>query len=358
MAEQARQGSYIARFVAALRTALAVDPTRVHWIDCVKGITILLVVFHHAQDGVDATIGLSETFNYYYKILSPVRMPLFFLVAGLFAARAINGPLRSFLDGKILHFAYFYLLWSAIIFAFRYGLSGLANNKMRAEELLMILWDPLPTIWFLYALLLAFAAMRLLRGVAPAYVVGFAAVVQAHYFASGPTGIVIVDKFSYVFVYFAIGVYASEWIRAQAAKTTVLRWLAACAVFGLAAAYFRSNDLIHSPLGYFTLSAASAAAIIGTAWLGTRAGLLKPIVIVGNHSFEIYLTHFASVAATRIVLMKLGVTEPVVIFAAAILSAVVFALVLGAATRGTFASFLFERPRFLRLRGQPVAGAD
>lgn len=30
MAEQARQGSYIARFFASLRTALAVDPTRVH----------------------------------------------------------------------------------------------------------------------------------------------------------------------------------------------------------------------------------------------------------------------------------------------------------------------------------------
>ncbi len=49
----------------------------------------------------------------------PFRIPAFFLIAGLFASRGIDKDWRSFLDSKILHFAYFYVLWLTIQFVFR-----------------------------------------------------------------------------------------------------------------------------------------------------------------------------------------------------------------------------------------------
>jgi uncharacterized membrane protein YcfT len=47
----------------------------------------------------------------------PFRMPDFFLISGLFLTSRINRPWREYADSKILHFAYFYILWMSIQFA-------------------------------------------------------------------------------------------------------------------------------------------------------------------------------------------------------------------------------------------------
>jgi len=44
-------------------------------------------------------------------------MPDFFLIAGLFLSHRITRPWRSYLDSKVLHFGYFYVLWMTIQFA-------------------------------------------------------------------------------------------------------------------------------------------------------------------------------------------------------------------------------------------------
>ena len=44
-------------------------------------------------------------------------MPDFFLISGLFLAQVIDRDWRTYLDRKVVHFAYFYLLWTAIQFA-------------------------------------------------------------------------------------------------------------------------------------------------------------------------------------------------------------------------------------------------
>ena len=44
-------------------------------------------------------------------------MPDFFLISGLFLANVIDRDWRTYLDRKVVHFAYFYLLWMTIQFA-------------------------------------------------------------------------------------------------------------------------------------------------------------------------------------------------------------------------------------------------
>ena len=46
-------------------------------------------------------------------------MPDFFLISGLFLARVIDRDWRDYLDRKVAHFAYFYVLWVTIQFAFK-----------------------------------------------------------------------------------------------------------------------------------------------------------------------------------------------------------------------------------------------
>ena len=46
-------------------------------------------------------------------------MPDFFLISGLFLAARIDRPWRAYLDTKVVHFAYFYVLWVNIQFAMK-----------------------------------------------------------------------------------------------------------------------------------------------------------------------------------------------------------------------------------------------
>ena len=49
----------------------------------------------------------------------PFRMPDFFLISGLFLPIVIERDWRTYLDRKVVHFAYFYGLWVTIQFAFK-----------------------------------------------------------------------------------------------------------------------------------------------------------------------------------------------------------------------------------------------
>ena len=55
----------------------------------------------------------------------PFRMPDFFLISGLFLARAIDRDWTTYLDRRVWHFVYFYVLWLTIQIGFKApGLAG------------------------------------------------------------------------------------------------------------------------------------------------------------------------------------------------------------------------------------------
>ncbi len=60
----------------------------------------------------------------------PFRMPDFFLISGLFLANVIDRDWRTYLDRKVVHFVYFYLLWMTIQFAVKApGLAARARRR-------------------------------------------------------------------------------------------------------------------------------------------------------------------------------------------------------------------------------------
>jgi uncharacterized membrane protein YcfT len=84
---------------------------RVDWVDYAKGICIVMVVMMHSTLGVEAAAGETSWMGALVAFAKPFRMPDFFLISGLFLARVIDRDWRTYLDRKLVHFAYFYLLW-------------------------------------------------------------------------------------------------------------------------------------------------------------------------------------------------------------------------------------------------------
>src|SRR5882757_1053638 len=91
--------------------------TRIDWVDYAKGICIVMVVMMHSVLGVEAAAGQSGFMHVLVAFAKPFRMPDFFLISGLFLSVVIDRDWRTYLDRKVVHFAYFYVLWVTIQFA-------------------------------------------------------------------------------------------------------------------------------------------------------------------------------------------------------------------------------------------------
>src|SRR5437660_3948237 len=140
--------------------------SRVDWVDYAKGFCIVMVVMMHSTLGVEAAAGNTSWMHYAVAFAKPFRMPDFFLISGLFLARVIDRDWRTYLDRKVVHFAYFYLLWVTIQFGFKapglaaeHGALGVA--RLYAEAFI----EPFGTLWFIYLLPIFFVVTKLARGV-------------------------------------------------------------------------------------------------------------------------------------------------------------------------------------------------
>src|SRR5258708_3560796 len=92
---------------------------RIDWVDYAKGICIVMVVMMHSVLGVEAAAGQTGFMHVLVAFAKPFRMPDFFLISGLFLSVVIDRDWRIYLDRKVVHFAYFYVLWVTIQFGFK-----------------------------------------------------------------------------------------------------------------------------------------------------------------------------------------------------------------------------------------------
>jgi len=101
------------------------EKTRVDWVDIAKGVCIIFVVMMHSVLGVENEAGARGWMHWIVAFAQPFRMPDFFLISGLFLGLVIDRSWLRYTDRKIVHFAYFYVLWLTIQFLFKaHGIVG------------------------------------------------------------------------------------------------------------------------------------------------------------------------------------------------------------------------------------------
>ncbi|MGO1770963.1 MAG: acyltransferase family protein, partial [Microbacterium sp.] len=159
---------------------------RLHWVDFAKAAAIALVVLYHVGGaGMDYLFpnpgGPSARFwPLLNDVLLPVRMPLFFVTAGLLAHHTLGRPWPQLLRTRVLVLLWPYFIWSiffATVAGFAYRPSD--PKSYMADHLLGALYAA-SAYWFLLALVIFFAAARLLRRAPmPLLLVTFAVVLAA-----------------------------------------------------------------------------------------------------------------------------------------------------------------------------------
>ena len=325
--------------------------SRIDWVDYAKGFCIVMVVMMHSTLGVELAAGREGWMHAAVAFARPFRMPDFFLISGLFLARVIDRDWRDYLDRKVLHFVYFYVIWVTIQFAFKapmfaaeQGWSGVAFSYLEAFI------EPFGTLWFIYLLPIMFVLVKLTRSLPWMAIWLFGAVLEI---AHVNTGWTVIDEFAHRFVYFYTGYIFATHIFAFAAG---VQTKSNAALIGLSLWAVVNGALVIAggadrPLISLGLGLVGAAAVVAVAALMAKTDLFRPLRYCGQQSIVIYLAFFLPMAATRIVLLKSGLIGDIgTISLLVTLAGVVGALCWYWAARNTPFRLLFERPAWARLK--------
>lgn len=340
---------------------LAMDTTRVEWVDYAKGLCIIMVVMMHSTLDYGAAVGEEGWLHHVVTFARSFRMPDFFLLAGLFLAGSIHSPLRDYLDRKLVHFVYFYLLWLAIqLGVTEAGLllsQPLGFVQLYAQSLIF----PVNTLWFVHMLAIFYVVTRLLRKLPVWWVLIAAAALQTSFRAGWlDTDWSVTDRFMDRYVYFFAGYALAPWIF-RLANQVISRpgfALAGLSAWALVNGWLTSRALDELPLISLALGFAGAAAIVSIGSLMTRSRIGDPIRYAGANSIVIYLTFFFPMK----VMIRLLESAPWNInvgFACLVITviAVITPLLFHYGIRTTPLMFLYRRPALFRLDQRvPVRG--
>ena len=346
---------------------------RVGWVDAAKGICIVFVVMMHSTLGVGEAMGGEGWMHRVVAFAQPFRMPDFFLISGLFLGLVIDRPWLRYIDRKVVHFVYFYVLWLTIQFAFK--APGMAMEQGAAATLGAYLWayvQPFGTLWFIYILPVFFVFTRWVKGLPVWFVLAWAAVLEM---LPVHTGSVIFDEFCARYVYFFAGYALAGRIFDLADRAAAHRGRAIAALAGWALingwlvftpappalALLQSGGgggagLASLPGISLALGAAGAMAIVTASALVATAPWSRWLSWLGAHSIVVYLAFFLPMAVSRVVLVRTGIvtdigTVSLLVTAAGVIGPVVLYGLVQWSGRGRF---LFERPGWAIIDRKPA----
>lgn len=306
--------------------------------DYAKMIGIVLVVWGHTIRGLIAADILPSDSAFWINLDRAIylfHMPLFFVLSGMFIQQTVvKTDLTDFFKRNVLIFLLPLIFWSYAQISIQYAASSSINVQRSLDYLLLAPFPPKQQFWFLWALFLisCFSAVILkanhgktLLTVLAVAVIGILSVGanfsvdNISYKMAGMT----FGEAVFFFPYFVLGVYLSPSSLIQA-KSTLLLYVGLfittiCFYLFL---YQESNTIYYLFSLFAVYTSYKCIAYMGE-WIQNRVsesetsnGWLRHchrfFIFVGMNSFIIYLAHIIPEAGSRVVLMKLGISDPLI----------------------------------------------
>ena len=269
--------------------------TRVQWADVAKGACITLVVLLHVttkhlvQLG-DASRSMRDGWLAFTEWLRPIRMPLFFVISGLFAASSLRRPLQSVLRKRVIQSYYLYVLWLTVqTLAVDVWLRPYVESASR-RGFVHALWLPTGNLWYLWALAVYFLVIAVVpvrfRPALAAVSAAACVAVAADWWDIGsrPTDLV---QFS---AFYAAGAVFPDAVRTMAVKVTPVSAAGVAAVFAVATVSVRHTEIGDAPFVTPVLYALGVWAGLGVAVM-TRGRLADGLAELGRRTLPIYVMH-------------------------------------------------------------------
>lgn len=301
---------------------------RQSWVDFARGIAIILVVYRHVFEGIKSSgipVDSYMMLEYFNIMFFSFRMPLFFIVSGIFlAASFAKRGLSRYVEVKARTILFPYLLWGSLQISLQIFFSRYVNSDRTAFDYLYLLYDPrqLEQFWYLYALFNVSVLYVIFKYVFrlntwQQFGLGLIMFYAASYLhqRSAPLGFVMDILHNYVFI--AIGDLIHKYIRDpknfrifQSRKLT----LALLIPFVASQLYFLLENLAHPevdqyryieyyrPTFFLLIALTGCAFTIAVCFLLQKKERPEWLRVVGTHSLHIYVAHVIAFASVRALL--------------------------------------------------------
>ncbi len=266
---------------------------RQRWADVAKGACILLVVLHHlVHKQLDFVVPLDhlhwqDVWADVTWVLKPLRMPLFFLVSGYFAARAVHRPWAD-VRRRVMTSVWLYAVWLPLLTAFLAVETLMPANRPQSwAELAGQVLLPATSLWFIHAMATYFLLTRALRDAPRGAVLAVAAAVCG---SASMWGLEENNRIAFLshFVYFAAGALFPDVVRRVASADLPLKRLAVGYVTATVAMTF-----VHLPLSLEILALSTLSLPLGVSIArrldATSAGAL--FAWLGRNTLQVYVLH-------------------------------------------------------------------
>jgi fucose 4-O-acetylase-like acetyltransferase len=305
------------------------------WVDYAKGIAIILVVYRHVEFGIrNSGVPLNQWIINLNDMLYSFRMPLFFLLSGLFFQKSIarKGE-KSFLVSRVNTLLYPYVLWAIIQITLQIMFPGVANAQRGVKDYMNILIQPrnLDQLWYLFALfnvtLLYLLTSRLFK-----YDNVARLLLSLVFLAIAP----LMKEVSAIYdillhyIFFCIGNITASWFfsdKTQDKLSSISGLLILLPVFILCQYYFLYHQQMNLFLYALIALTGSLFVIIGSFQL-EKYQVFPILKLFGHYSLYIYLLHVPIVSVVRYLLLQswLGINV-IVLLVLLILIAIFFSII-------------------------------
>jgi len=298
------------------------EKSRWQWVDYMRGIGILLVVFRHTLFGimhanVEAPVFLQKA----NTISSSFRMPLFFVLSGIFIQSSMaRRSLKQLLGIKFENLFYPYVIWSIIQIIMQMAAPGSSNAQRGFQDFLFILYQPrdLDQFWYLPALFNASAVYlivesKLKPGKWIHMALGLVLYFLSHYFQA----VSMMSDWMRFYVFFSLGAVVSDFFFKESTQRFLKNpWSAVMVIplFVIAMIVFLSKDENFylddqdswGRIEYLLIALTGCISMLIFSFrlqIWNLKGLYF-LRVLGYHSLYIYVMHVMVAAGTRAVLMK------------------------------------------------------
>ncbi|MBC7632324.1 acyltransferase family protein [Aeromicrobium sp.] len=285
---------------------------RLRWVDTGRGVAIILVAVFHSTNwllavgfDLDAAVRVN-------LVLSSVRMPLFFAISGLFAAKWLDGQWRPLLRQKVILFLWVYAIWEIIGAAITYYGNGLNGDRGSIPAVIrhLMLSPVVPRfeLWFIWALAIFFVAAKLSRRVDPRLQLGIAGIISLIALSGWDAPNVGWGGSLKYYAFFLAGIYLREQIFAFARIRRPVLMAGVIVAWAASSSVLVIFDLQVVPGLYFLNC---VLGLLAGVCLGRALSGVSLIPYLGSRTLPIYLAHTPIIVSIALLLSVVDAVDSV-----------------------------------------------
>ncbi len=308
----------------AFNTAV-LQKSRMAWVDYLRGIAIVLVVYRHVllglqNSGMAPPTGFLDANIMFFSF----RMPLFFILSGIF----ITGSLAKKSLGRIIYskfelLLYPYLIWSVIQITIQIAATHWTNSQRHLIDYTFIFYQPkeLDQFWYLPALFNSTLIYLLTKTKLKLH--GWMQIVLGlvlYFLSQYCRKITMMSDWMEFYIFFAIGdTISTFFFRENVQAFLKNRWTFLILLpFFIATQFYYLHLYNASPGNDVPLLLFLPIALFGCLTMCTLAyrleawNIMRFLRVLGFHSLYIYVMHVIVAAFVRAVLTKIfGLHQPI-----------------------------------------------